>query len=163
MPDPKAEDRFAPVHQLRRSSSTPAVDASAEAFLTKVAPALPQPPMALRLSLVALCLAQLALVLPWLVGSDPFDLLGDSSAHVARDGSFGVVVAVAGLLAAWRPRWAVPAFVVASIALIAQTVAGVVDSSAQDVANEYVHLPAVVITCLIGLCGVRLSKLGPRR
>ena len=76
----------------------------------------------------------------------------------------GLIVAAAGLLTVWRPRWAVPSYVIASVALVAQTVAGLVDEGiARDGSSELVHLPSVVLTCLIGLSAVRLPPLGPRR
>ena len=41
--------------------------------------------------------------------------------------ALGLAVAAAGLLAGWRPRYAVPCFVIGSVALVAQTVAGLFD------------------------------------
>lgn len=139
-------------------------DADTEALLRRLDGALPAPSRVLLACLAVLGVIQLVLVVPWLVGADPFGLLGSSATdHLTRDGALGLVVAIAALLTAWRPRWAVPCFVIASLALIAQTVAGVIDDSITDSgAAEFIHLPSIVITVLIGLAAVRLAPLGPR-
>jgi hypothetical protein len=137
----------------------------AEDLLRRLDRELPGPHRAVRAALAVLGLAQAFLVAPWLVGSDPFDLLAaSSSGHMSRDGSFGLMVACAALLTAWRPHWAVPSFAIASVALVAQTASAFIDEVGGLVAaNEFIHLPSVVITCLVGLSAVRLPPLGPRR
>jgi hypothetical protein len=127
---------------------------------------LPRPARWLMAGTAVLAGVQLVIVLPWLVGSDPWDLLSDSSAaHTTRDGSLGLVIAAAALLTVWRARWALPCFLVASLALVAQAVAGLVDTGSvmSDATAEIIHLPSVVLTCLIGLAAVPLTALGPRR
>lgn len=135
----------------------------AEPLLSQLGDALPGPNPVVRVLVAVLAVAQLAVVLPWLVDADPFGLLGGStSSHLTRDGALGLVVAVAGLMAAWRPRWAVPCFLLGSAALVAQALAGLFDSaSAGGGGTELVHVPSVILTCLIGLSGIRLTPLGP--
>ena len=135
----------------------------AEPLLAQLGAALPGPNPVVRALVAVLAAAQLTVVLPWLVDADPFGLLGGStSSHLTRDGALGMVVAVAGLMAAWRPRWAVPCFLLGSAALVAQAVAGLFDSaSAGGGGTELVHVPSVILTCLIGLSGIRLTPLGP--
>lgn len=137
----------------------------AEPLLDQLGAALPGPNPIIRGLVAVLAVAQLAVVLPWLVDADPFGLLGSStSSHLTRDGALGLAVAVAGLMAAWRPRWAVPCFLLGSAALVAQAVAGLFDSaSAGSGGTELVHVPSVILTCLIGLSGIRLTPLGPGR
>lgn len=124
---------------------------------------LPRPPLWFRVMVAVLALAQTVVVIPWFVGSDPWGLLEGSGAdHLTRDGAIGLVVSVAAVLAAWRPHWAMPSFAVASIAVIAQTVATVAEDSSDGLgAGEFIHLPSVVLTCLIGASGIRLRALGP--
>ena len=69
-------------------------------------------------------------------------------------------MAAAGLLAGWRPRYAIPCFVIGSVALVAQTVAGLFDTASRG-GSEIVHLPSVVLTCVVGLSAIRLDALGP--
>jgi hypothetical protein len=136
-----------------------------DAFLAALSSALPSPTKALRALIVTLALAQLVLVLPWLVDRDPFGLLETSSpAHLARDGALGLVVAVAALLAAWRPRWAIPCFAIGSVTLVAQTLAGLIDNDpGGSTGRELVHVPSIALTFLVALSAIRLTALGPRR
>lgn len=138
-------------------------DDPAEPLLSQLGAALPGPNRLVRALVAVLALAQLAVVLPWLVDADPFGLLGSSPAsHLTRDGALGLAVAVAGMMTAWRPRWAMPCFLLGSAALVAQTVAGLFDAhSSGGGGTELVHLPSVVLTCLVGLSGIRLTPLGP--
>ncbi len=138
-------------------------DDTDDPLLGQLGAALPGPNPLVRALVAVLSVAQLAVVVPWLVDADPFGLLGSSSAsHLTRDGALGLAVAVAGLMAAWRPRWAVPCFLLGSAALVAQALAGLFDStSAGSGGTELVHVPSVILTCLIGLSGIRLTPLGP--
>lgn len=128
--------------------------------------AIPTPPLALRIALGTLGAVQLVITLPWLIDADPFGLLGSgtSSAHTSRDGAFGLVVAAAALLTAWRPRWALPAFLIGAVAVVSQAIAGLLDDSIIEVgANEVVHFLSILLTVLTGLAAVRLRPLGPTR
>ena len=134
-----------------------------DADVPELSSLLPLPPTWLRILIAVLALIQTAIVAPWFLGTDPWGLLGDNdAAHLTRDGAIGLVISASALLAAWRPRWAVPAFMLASVAVIAQTVATVLEESDSGRgAGEVVHLPSVLLTCLIGLSGLRLRPLGP--
>ncbi|MFV0258068.1 MAG: hypothetical protein ACK5PP_06430 [Acidimicrobiales bacterium] len=136
-----------------------------QVLLDRLGSDLPAPATWFRALIAVLAMAQLAVVAPWLVTRDPFGLLdGSTGAHLTRDGALGLAVAAAALLAAWRPRWAVPAFVLAAVALVAQTVAGLVEPELHRSASvEFVHLPSVLLTVLVGLSAVRLPALGPTR
>lgn len=130
--------------------------------------ALPRPPRWLLIVLIILGVAHFVVSIPWLVGSDPLGLLGDTvpAVHAARDGAIGIVIAVAAIMAAVRPRWARPGFLIASTALIAQAVAGVVDSSIVDTGpSEVIHLLSLLLALLIGVCVVSqtVRSLGPTR
>ncbi len=131
--------------------------------LARLDSALPRRSRSLTMATGVLSGVQLFLALPWLTGADPFGLLGHPvSPHVTRDGALGVVIAIAGILATWRARWSLPCFLMATGALGAQVVAGLVDESIAEVgAHELVHLPAVLLTVLIGLSARRFRSLGP--
>lgn len=150
------------LHKAGLPSSTD--DETVADTLERLDEALPSPAPALRVLVAVLAVIQFAAVIPWLIGADPFVLLGNStSAHRTRDGALGLAVAAAGLLAAWRPHWARPSFALASIAVIAQTAAGVFDTAIIAGSNELIHLPSIVLTCLTGALAIRLSSLAPKR
>lgn len=148
------------------ATRSPGIGPDTDAVLARLDHALPSPPAALRILVATLASVELVAVLPWLVGADPFGLLGGStSAHLTRDGAMGLVVAAAGFLAAWRPHWARPSFTIASIALVAQAAAGAIDRSGSAGTSEAIHLSSVVLTCLTGMLAIRLTtrrnRLGP--
>lgn len=129
-------------------------------------PAIPTPSMLITVVLAIVGVLQAVMTAPWLLAIDPLGLLGPevSAAHQVRDGAFGVIVATSALLTVWRPRWAQPAFVIATIALIIQGVAGVLDDSLTATGGyETVHLLAIIAASLTGLTAVRLAALGPVR
>lgn len=157
-------------HRLGRSVPDPMVDAVADGALRRLRHALPQPSRWILGPLLVLSIVQAAVVLPWLVGRDPWQLLSSTTdGHITRDGALGLVVAVTGLLTAWRSRWALPAFLLAMLAVVAQAVTGLFDAAETDVgagpslAGELVHIPSILITCLIGLAAVPFRVLGPAR
>lgn len=134
----------------------------AELALQRLGAALPGPPVALRVVVAVLSVVQAVMVLPWIVGSDPWNLLDTmTEQHLTRDGALGLAVAVAGALTAWRWRWAVPCFAIASVATITQAVAAALDDDlAGGASTELVHIPSVVLTCLIGVSNLK-SRLRP--
>lgn len=149
---------------MRRSTIGATSPADDDRVVARVTAELPSPPLALRLALGILGALQTFAVAPWLVGEDPFRLLGATSeGHLTRDGALGLAVGTAATLTAWRPRWALPSFVLASVAVVAQAVAGAVDDTITTGGNEIVHVPSVVLTCMIALCSIRLSALAPNR
>jgi len=139
--------------------------APAEAALQRLGAALPGPPLALRVAVAVLSVVQAVMVIPWIVGRDPWNLLDTmTEEHLTRDGALGLAVAAAGVLTVWRWRWAVPCFAIASVATIAQAVAAAVDDDlAGGASTELVHIPSVVLTCLIGVSNLRLRPLGGTR
>lgn len=145
-------------------------DHAADAVLGRLREALPRPSRWILGPLVILSMAQMVLVSPWLVGLDPWGLLGSTSdGHVTRDGTLGLVVAAAGLVVAGRPRWAAPVFLLAGLAVVVQAVTGLFDvvevdsGSGSTLAGEVIHLPSILIVCLIGLAAMPLRSLGPVR
>lgn len=129
---------------------------------------LPSPPRLLIWALLILGTFQAFMAIPWLVGSDPFGFLGSAApaTHTTRDGVVGLVVAVAAILAAVRPRWARPAFLISASVIVAQAVAGVIDESiAETGPPEAIHLLGVLLTVLMGLAVASqlLKPLGPQR
>lgn len=115
----------------------------------------PASPRWLRVACMVAALTLSLTALPWLAAADPWSLLGGSTdAHLVRDGALGSVVAVAALIAAWRPRWALPAFGISTAAVLLQLVANLGDgSSASTGANELVHLPLLITVLLVGALG----------
>jgi hypothetical protein len=136
-----------------------------EVALQRLSAALPGPPRVIRIAVAVLSAVHAVMVLPWIVGRDPWNLLDTmTEEHLTRDGALGLAVAVAGALTAWRWRWAVPCFAIAAVATIAQAVAAAVDDDlAGGASTELVHIPSVVLTCLIGMSNLRLRSLGGRQ
>jgi hypothetical protein len=136
----------------------------AEVALQRLSAALPGPPRLIRIAVAVLSAVQAVMVIPWIVGRDPWNLLDTmTEEHLTRDGALGLAVAVAGALTAWRWRWAVPCFAIAAVATIAQAVAAAVDDDlAGGASTELVHIPSLVLTCLIGVSNLRLRPLGGR-
>ena len=163
---PFPADRGRRGHSRAEPGANLAVDPVADEVLTRLHDALPRPSWWITGPLLVLSLIQAVVVLPWLVGRDPWQLLlSTTDGHITRDGALGLVVAVAGLLTAWRPRWALPAFMLATLAVVAQAVTGLFDAAETDagpsLAGELVHIPSMLIACLIGLAAVPFRALGP--
>lgn len=118
-----------------------------------------------RWALVVTAVAQLALTLPQLLGTDAMG----APYHVAQElGSLDVALGIGYLAAAWRPVLARGLAVVAVVAAL-----GLVVTAGADIANhtttalhELDHLPAVlgsVMVCLLGDADPRRSKLATPR
>jgi hypothetical protein len=120
-------------------------------------------------ALLGMCSAlQAVIALPWLVGANPFrNVLGvASNEHLTRDGALGVMVAVAGFVVAWRPRYAFAMLALVAAATGMQILGGVVDApeSYTHVPFEFIHLLALVIALLIVFVAVRRDDaFGPLR
>jgi hypothetical protein len=130
--------------------------------------ALPSPPRSLTIALAVLGGLQAFMAIPWIVGADPYGFLGSSAPamHTTRDGVVGLVVGIAAILTAIRPRWARPAFFISSAVIVAQGAAGMVDASiAETGAPEVIHLLGLVIALLIGLSVASqvVKPMGPAR
>lgn len=163
---PFPADRSRRGHSGSEPGADMAVDPVADEVLARLRRALPRPSWWIIGPLLVLSVIQAVAVLPWLVGRDPWQLLSSTTdGHITRDGALGLVVAVAGLLAAWRPRWALPAFMLATLAVVAQAVTGLFDAAETDpgpsLAGELVHIPSILIACLIGLAAVPFRAFGP--
>ena len=67
--------------------------------------------------------------------------------HLTRDGSLGPFIGAAGLLAAVRPRYAVPAVIVVALGVFIQVVASALDQSHEHVSAgfELLHLLTLAI------------------
>ncbi len=111
---------------------------------------------------------QALIALPWLVGANPFrNVLGvASSEHLTRDGALGIVVAVAGFVVAWRPRYAFAMLALVGATAGMQILGGFVDAptSHSHVPFEFVHVLALVIAVLIVYVAIRRdTTFGPLR
>ncbi len=141
-------------------------DELADRVLERLAPAIGGPPPALRAVLLIVSFGQLVLALPWMVGADPLGIMEDAStAHLTRDGALGLAVAIAGLLTAWRPRYAVAAALVSVAALVAQIATAVIDDHFRRVSLlvEGVHSFTVLITVLVALSTRPVKPLAKRQ
>jgi hypothetical protein len=133
--------------------------------LAKVNAERPAPHLITRWALVVLSTAQLLLALPWLVGLNPLAVIGAEvdPSHLTRDGALGLLVAVAGLTVAARPRYGVPALMIASAGIVAQVVAGAIDEDRAHVhaSFELTHLLALAVVALMAIiAGSRVPTLG---
>lgn len=131
--------------------ASPMSGSIADRVLERMGPVIAGPPTWMRRLLVAVGVIQLALALPWLVGSDPSGLLGDAySSHLTRDGSLGVVLGIAALLVAWRPHHALAASIAGGSILVIQLGSGLVDQHFHRVVLwvETTHVPTLVIVAL---------------
>ncbi len=103
--------------------------------------------------LCLLALMQGALSIPWAFGRNPIGtVLGDvAPQHLTRDGTLGVLIAVAGVVTAWRPRYAFAMLGVCAAIVILQLGAGAVDEHTSAVALhfELVHVLAIGIAGFI--------------
>lgn len=134
------------------SHSAPADDALADQVLHRLAPLRLGPPRWLRWVLAIVASVQLLVALPWLVGADPLGLMGDATAsHLTRDGALGLAIATAGLVTAWRPRYAVAATLVALALFVAQVITAVIDGHQDRVSLlvEAVHVSTLMVTALV--------------
>ena len=88
---------------------------------------------------------------PWLFGASLIPDHNVALAHLTRDGALGLVIATAGLLVAWRPRYAVAALLVGSIVFVAQFASSFVDNQDQYVsaAFELTHLLVFALLALL--------------
>jgi hypothetical protein len=128
----------------------------------------PRPTKTIVVLLLITSTLQAAVALPWLVGVNPFQkILGvASSAHLTRDGALGVVIAVAGFVVAWRPRYAFAmlALVVATVSM--QVLGAFVDAPEHHsgIPFEFVHALDVAIGLLIVLVAILRDRgFGPLR
>lgn len=132
--------------------SGPSDNPIADRVLERMAPVRLGPSWFVRLPLLVISAAQLVLAVPWLVGADPWGLLGEAEAsHMTRDGAFGVAIGLAGLVTAWQHRYAIAAAILSVSILTVQIGTGLIDGHAERVTMwvEISHLPMTIITVLI--------------
>lgn len=113
----------------------------------------------LRVALGAVACVQAAVAIPWLVGANPLGFLAHhvASDHLTRDGAIGVIVGVAGLTTALRPRHAFAMLVMAVAAIGMQMASFAVDENHDHVPPlfEVSHALVPVILALIVGCALR--------
>lgn len=138
----------------------------ADRILDRMTPVRLGPPRWLRLLLAVVAAAQVVIAIPWLVGADPAGLLGEADAsHMTRDGAFGLAIGLAGLVTAWRHRYAIAAGILSVSILAVQFGTGLIDGHADRVRMwvEVSHLPMTLITALILLAARPERSLGSSR
>lgn len=136
-------------------------DAEGDADAARVALAAiaPRRPAMLRIVLGVLAVVQLALALAWMFG---WNLLASSGVHagdehLARDGAIGVVVGIAGLVAAQAPRFAVPMLVMGAAAFGLQLLGFALDEHHGRVSAlfEVQHALVFLVVLLIAVLAFR--------
>ena len=132
--------------------NTPPPSSISDRLLDRLAEVVTGPPLWVRALLATVAFAQLLIALPWLVGIDPLSSLGNTDeAHLTRDGAFGIAIATAGLITAWRHRYAIAAAILSGALLLLQTGTAMIDGQSDRVAwlVEAAHVPVLVIVGLI--------------
>ncbi len=141
-------------------------DADTELILARLAAVRPPPLRKLRIGLGSLAALQVAFAIPWLFGLNPFGQMGFhvATSHLTRDGAIGIIVGVAGLTAAIRPRQALAMLVTAAAAVVMQAFGSTIDENGDLVSLvfELFHVPVPIILALIGvLVFHRPAPIGP--
>ncbi len=131
---------------------------SADDVLDGLAAHRPAPRRWLRAALATISALQVLLAVAWLVGVTPLLDRDIQPEHLTRDGTLGLFVGAAGLLAAVRPRYAVPSVVVVALGVFIQAVAGALDQSHShtSAAFELLHL------LTLGILGLTAAVAGSR-
>ena len=103
--------------------------------------------------------AQCLFALPWLLGFDPIGSLGNhvAASHLTRDGAIGVIVGVAGVATALRPRHALAMLVMAIASIGMQAFGFAVDENQNRVSPlfELLHVLVPIIVAMIGVVAMR--------
>jgi hypothetical protein len=165
------ERRAAAVHLARCPSCAGVIDdldhdetGGADDVLGALAAHRPAPRPWIRAALAVLASGQLFLALAWLVGITPLLSSEVQPEHLTRDGSLGLFIGAAGLLAAVRPRYAIPAVIVVALGVFIQVVAGALDESHEHVSAgfELLHLLTLAILGLTAaIAGSRAAEPTP--
>jgi hypothetical protein len=160
-----ADVRAARRHVERCPSCSALLDdaGSADAVLALLATRRPARSTRLRQVLGAVAVLQCTVALPWLFGTNPFgvfDSSGVASAHLTRDGAIGILIGVAGLTTALRPRHALAMLVTAGAAVGMQLIGFAVDERNEHVHPlfETSHLLVPVVLVLIATIGLRRDR-----
>lgn len=117
-------------------------------------------PRACIVGLLIVALFQLVLAIPWVFGASLLPHEHVAASHLTRDGALGLVIAAAGLVTAWRPRYAYSMVVIGVVVLALQIVGGVVDERENLVSAtfELAHLPVVVIVAGLFAVAAALTR-----
>jgi hypothetical protein len=113
-----------------------------------------------RRSLLAVTATVQAFIsIPWTFGANPLaNLLGHPAAeHLTRDGTLGILLAVAGLVTVWRSRYAFAMLGVGATIVLLQLGAGAVDerSLAVGIHFELIHSLTLAVAALIAVTAWR--------
>jgi hypothetical protein len=129
---------------------------------SRLASARPRAAVHSRWFLGAMSAGQTLLSVPWVFGFNPLGrvLGGAAGAHLARDGTLGVLIGVAGLITAWRPRYAYAMLGVCGAIVLMQIGGGIVDEHADTVGSHFeaVHLLALGIATFIAMIAFRRGR-----
>lgn len=122
---------------------------------------------AMRIALGVGSMLQATIAGPWLLGANPFRaLLGNASPeHLTRDGAIGFIIAVAGLVTAWRARYAFAMLGLCGAVVVMQALGGLVDDRHGNVAVSFekVHALALLIVGLIVVVALHRERVpGPK-
>ena len=116
----------------------------------------------LRMVLGTVAMVHGVVSFPWVFGYNPLGwLLGSApDGHLTRDGTLGVLVAVAGVVTAWIPRYAYPMLCVCGAIVALQLGGGLVDSNDPHVGLHFekVHLVALLIAALVAVVAFRRNR-----
>jgi hypothetical protein len=110
---------------------------------------------------------QCILAIPWLFGANPFafvDSMEVDPSHLTRDGAIGIIIGVAGLTTAIRPRHAFAMLVTASAAVGMQVLSFAIDEGHERVHPlfETSHVLAPVVLVLVAVLALRKAPpVGP--
>ena len=114
----------------------------------------PETATPLRVVLLVVAAAQLALALPWLLGRSPLPDSGVAVSHLTRDGAFALVTATLGALTAWRPRYAHTAMLIGLLVFAAQALTGLSDAQDGNVPPAFEIVHVLVFVIVVGLVAV---------
>ena len=143
---------------------------SVDEILAAVRSRRPSRSTALRVVLGIAAAIQCLVALPWLFGANPFsfiDAMTVDASHLTRDGAIGIIIGVAGLTTALRPRHALAMLVTASAAVGMQVLSFAIDEGQERVHPmfETSHVLVPVVLVLIAVLALRKSPpiSGPDR
>lgn len=163
------ELRAARLHVARCPECASALDdeGAADRVLEALRRHRPSPSLVLRVVLALVATAQLVIAIPWLFGSSLIPHQDVATAHLTRDGAFGLAIAVLGLVVVWRPRYAVTALLVGLVVFVAQSATSLFDEQSQSVTVGF-ELTHLLVFAVLGLVGVvsstrRAPRVGPAR
>ncbi len=126
-----------------------------EAILQGLAPHRLGPSNLLRGALAVISIFQLIIALPWLLGYEPYSILGEATkSHLTRDGALGLIVGAAGVLVVVRPRYALAGLLLTVVAASANALTGLIDHRDHEVAAsfEFIHVLVLTMIVLLALC-----------